>query len=69
MRYSLQSGLILAASMAAPVVDAERVLGAYLYSRHGDRTAKVLGNTELTDLGYHEVFATGSFYHRSLHRV
>ncbi|KAJ5148466.1 Histidine phosphatase superfamily clade-2 [Penicillium atrosanguineum] len=63
MRYSLQSGLILAASMAAPLVDAERVLGAYLYSRHGDRTAKVFGNTELTDLGYHEVFAAGSFYH------
>ncbi|KAJ5191993.1 Histidine phosphatase superfamily clade-2 [Penicillium cinerascens] len=63
MRYSLQSGLILAACIAAPVVDAERVLGAYLYSRHGDRTAKVLGNTQLTDLGYHEVFSSGSFYH------
>lgn len=62
MRYSLRSGLILA-SIAAPVVDAERVLGAYLYSRHGDRTAKVFGNTELTDLGYHEVFTAGSFYH------
>lgn len=63
MRYSLQSGLILAASLTAPVVNAERVLGVYLYSRHGDRTAKVFGNTELTDLGYHEVFAAGSFYH------
>ncbi|KAJ6107112.1 hypothetical protein N7523_008435 [Penicillium sp. IBT 18751x] len=63
MRYSLQSGLILAVSLAAPVVDAERVLGAYIYSRHGDRTAKVFGNTELTDLGYHEVFAAGSYYH------
>lgn len=63
MRYSLQSGLILAACIAAPVVDAERVLGAYIYSRHGDRTAKVLGDTQLTDLGYHEVFSSGSFYH------
>lgn len=59
---SLQSGLLLAASLTAHVVDAERVLGAYIFARHGDRTAKVFGNTELTDLGYREVFDAGSYY-------
>ncbi|KAJ5621092.1 hypothetical protein N7510_005076 [Penicillium lagena] len=61
MRASLQSGL-LAASMVAPLASAERVLGAYFFVRHGDRTAKISGNTVLTDLGYHEVFAAGTFY-------
>ncbi|CAI7600354.1 unnamed protein product [Penicillium glandicola] len=60
MRYSIQSGLLLAASLS--VVDAERVLGAYIFARHGDRTPKVFGSTQLTDLGYREVFDTGSFY-------
>ncbi|CAG7915574.1 unnamed protein product [Penicillium olsonii] len=60
MRYSLQSGLLLAASLAP--VEAERVLGAYIFARHGDRTPKVFGSTTLTDLGYREVFDAGSFY-------
>ncbi|KAJ5919544.1 hypothetical protein N7454_009379 [Penicillium verhagenii] len=62
MRSSIHRGLLLA-SLTAPVVSAERVLGAYIYARHGDRTAKVLGSTQLTDLGYYEVFAAGSVYH------
>ncbi|KAJ5981027.1 Histidine phosphatase superfamily clade-2 [Penicillium waksmanii] len=61
MRASLQSGLLFA-SLSAPFVDAERVLGAYIYSRHGDRTPKVFGNTALTVLGYREVFNSGSYY-------
>ncbi|KAE8377159.1 histidine phosphatase superfamily [Aspergillus bertholletiae] len=42
---------------------AERILGVYIFARHGDRTPKVLGNTQLTDLGYSEVFMTGGYYH------
>lgn len=61
MRYSIQSGLLLAASLS-PVAEAERVLGAYIFARHGDRTPKVFGSTTLTDLGYREVFDTGSYY-------
>lgn len=61
MRYSIQSGLLLAASLS-PVAEAERVLGAYIFARHGDRTPKVFGSTQLTDLGYREVFDTGSYY-------
>lgn len=61
MRASIQSGLLLT-SLAAPVVTAERVLGAYIFSRHGDRTPKLFGNTELTVVGYREVFNSGSYY-------
>lgn len=63
MRCSVQSGLLLAASLMAHVVDAERVLGAYIVARHGDRNPKMFGGTILTDLGYREVFYAGSYYH------
>ncbi|KAL4929801.1 histidine phosphatase superfamily [Aspergillus undulatus] len=61
MRSSLQ---FLALSII-PVaqVSAEKVIGAYIFARHGDRTAKILKNTELTDLGYNQVYLTGSAYH------
>lgn len=56
---------LLLALVAVPMgsVSAEKVVGAFVLARHGDRTAKVFGNTLLTDLGYQEVFQTGSFYH------
>ncbi|RHZ70004.1 hypothetical protein CDV55_100505 [Aspergillus turcosus] len=59
----VQPTSVLLALMAMPLASAEKVLGAYIFARHGDRTAKVLGNTQLTDLGYKEVFLTGSYYH------
>ncbi|KAL4819794.1 histidine phosphatase superfamily [Aspergillus spinulosporus] len=60
MRRSLQ----LIALSAIPIqVSAEKVLGAYIFARHGDRTAKILKNTQLTDLGYNQVYLTGSAYH------
>jgi acid phosphatase len=62
MRSSIQSGLLLAASLSTSMVEAERVVGAYIFARHGDRTAKILGNTQLTDLGYNEVYDAGHFY-------
>lgn len=66
MRSSSQSSGLVLALMATPfasLASAERILGAYVFSRHGDRTPKVLGNTQLTDLGYSEVYQTGSYYH------
>ncbi|PLB52166.1 phosphoglycerate mutase-like protein [Aspergillus steynii IBT 23096] len=66
MRSSSQpSSLVLAllATPFAPFASAERVLGAYVFARHGDRTPKVLGSTQLTDLGYSQVYQTGSYYH------
>ena len=41
---------------------AETVLGVYLFSRHGDRTAKSTPPANLTDLGYQEVFTSGTYY-------
>ena len=40
----------------------ETVLGVYIFHRHGDRTTKSYPPTHLTDLGYAEVFQSGSFY-------
>lgn len=41
---------------------AETVLGVYIFSRHGDRTAKSTPPSNLTDLGYREVFDSGSWF-------
>lgn len=49
----------LAASLAAAQ---ETVLGVYIFSRHGDRTAKSTPPANLTDLGYQEVFTSGTYY-------
>lgn len=60
--WSLSWLALLALSMPQ-LVPAETVLGAYIFARHGDRTPKVLGSTQLTDLGYNEVYLAGSYYH------
>lgn len=53
----------LIAALAAPLVAAqETVLGAYIFSRHGDRTAKSTPPANLTDLGYDQVFTSGTYY-------
>ena len=41
---------------------AETVLGLYIFSRHGDRTSKSTPPTVLTDLGYSQVFTSGSYF-------
>ena len=41
---------------------AETVLGIYILSRHGDRTSKSTPPTNLTTLGYSEVFTSGSYF-------
>ncbi|KAL1984347.1 hypothetical protein VTN96DRAFT_9208 [Rasamsonia emersonii] len=60
-----KSSRILLALAAIPLQlsSAETVLGAYIFHRHGDRTSKSTPPTVLTDLGYSEVFARGSYYH------
>lgn len=40
----------------------EIVLGVYVFHRHGDRTPKALAPTNLTDLGYAQVYSSGQFY-------
>lgn len=58
---------ILTLSAALPLafgqtLSNETVLGVYMLHRHGDRTAKILGSTNLTDLGYREVYQSGTYY-------
>jgi len=46
-----------------PLIQAqETVLGVYIFHRHGDRTTKSYPSTHLTDLGYSEVYQSGSYY-------
>ncbi|KAF3479633.1 uncharacterized protein GIQ15_06609 [Arthroderma uncinatum] len=54
--------LSAAVTLLAPVSAAETVLGAYIFSRHGDRTSKSTPPTVLTDLGYSQVYSSGSYY-------
>ena len=58
---------LLALSAALPLaigqqLNNETVLGVYMFHRHGDRTAKITGNANLTDLGYLEVYQSGQYY-------
>ncbi|OJJ44330.1 hypothetical protein ASPZODRAFT_135147 [Penicilliopsis zonata CBS 506.65] len=61
--YSSLHSLILLLS-CLHYVQGERILGAYIFQRHGDRTAKANPPTLLTVLGYNEVFITGSYFRR-----
>lgn len=49
-------------SMLAGAEAAETVLGAYVFHRHGDRTPKALAPTNLTTLGYEQVYTSGQYY-------
>jgi hypothetical protein len=51
-----------ALSLVAGAKAAETVLGAYIFHRHGDRTAKALAPTNLTPLGYEQVHTSGQYY-------
>lgn len=54
---------VVAFLLLADLTNAERVLGAYVFQRHGDRTAKSWPPTKLTSLGYSQEYMTGSFFH------
>jgi hypothetical protein len=49
-------------SMLVGAEAAETVLGAYIFHRHGDRTPKALAPTNLTALGYEQVYTSGQYY-------
>ncbi|KAF1362109.1 phosphoglycerate mutase-like protein [Lizonia empirigonia] len=49
-------------SLLAGAEAAETILGAYIFHRHGDRTPKALAPTNLTTLGYEEVYRSGQYY-------
>lgn len=52
----------LIAALAAVASAQETVLGVYIWSRHGDRTAKSTPPVNLTDLGYSQVFTSGTYF-------
>lgn len=64
----MQSKLLVALSAAAAttLVSAadERVLGVYIFHRHGDRTAKAWTPVSLTALGAEEAHSSGEFYRK-----
>lgn len=53
---------LIAALAATAATAQETVLGVYIFSRHGDRTAKLTPPSMLTDLGYQEVFTSGTYF-------
>ncbi|KAK5166144.1 uncharacterized protein LTR77_008405 [Saxophila tyrrhenica] len=58
---------ILALAAALPTAlsqssNSETILGVYMFHRHGDRTAKITAPANLTDLGYRQVYDSGSYY-------
>jgi hypothetical protein len=55
--FSAGLGFLLSAPAAA-----ETVIGVYIFHRHGDRTPKAFPPTNLTDLGYREVYERGQYY-------
>lgn len=59
MQYS---SLLLTFVALGLVRSQETVLGVYIFSRHGDRTAKATPPANLTDLGHQEVFTSGTYY-------
>ncbi|KAF2205574.1 phosphoglycerate mutase-like protein [Delitschia confertaspora ATCC 74209] len=50
------------ATLLTPSDAAETVLGAYIFHRHGDRSAKSTPPTSLTTLGYQQVYTSGQYY-------
>lgn len=53
---------LYALSMLAGADAAETILGAYIFHRHGDRTPKALAPTNLTALGYEQVYTSGQYF-------
>ena len=55
------SSLVLLATLPLSQA-ADTVLGVYMFHRHGDRTSKSTPPVNLTNLGYQQVYASGSYY-------
>ncbi|KAI1336426.1 histidine acid phosphatase-like protein [Xylariaceae sp. FL0016] len=54
--------LLLSLATLSAAAKAETVLGVYIFSRHGDRTPKVLAPANLTSLGAEEVYSSGNYF-------
>lgn len=59
MELTLANLLLLS---ALPLSSAQKVIGTYIFHRHGDRTTKAYTPVSLTPLGTEQVFASGTYY-------
>ncbi|BFZ62667.1 hypothetical protein YB2330_003773 [Saitoella coloradoensis] len=61
----MKTSLVLISAATAlgmvSAADTDVILGVALFGRHGDRTPKILGNTELTALGKNQVYSAASY--------
>ena len=63
-------GQIVAALLSAAVVNGQTrsstadstCLAVMMVGRHGDRTSKIMGNTQLTTLGKNQVFQAATYF-------
>lgn len=60
MKFSTAVTVALVSAIGVSAAD-EKVIGTFIFGRHGDRTAKP--NGELTPVGIQQVFEAGNFYH------
>lgn len=58
----LSSTFLLPLLLPLTTSAAETVLGLYIFSRHGDRTPKSIPPARLTDLGYSQIFTSGTYF-------
>ncbi|KAF2719876.1 phosphoglycerate mutase-like protein [Polychaeton citri CBS 116435] len=61
-KHTLLAATAAVSTALAQSSNDETVLAAYVFHRHGDRTPKILGNTRLTNLGYDQVLASGTYF-------
>jgi len=67
MRFGITlAALLSAATAVAAQSSSSEVIAVFLLGRHGERTPKLTGSTELTTLGRNQAFNSGSFF-RSLY--
>ncbi|KAF3911783.1 hypothetical protein AA313_de0206852 [Arthrobotrys entomopaga] len=58
---AVRTSIVFLAASVLPVMG-ETILGLTVFSRHGDRTSKHYAGYSLTNLGFQQVFQSGSFY-------
>ncbi|KAL8907681.1 MAG: hypothetical protein Q9207_001249 [Kuettlingeria erythrocarpa] len=54
--------VIVALYLPLATYGAETILGVYIFSRHGDRTPKTTPPANLTELGYRQIFTSGTYF-------
>jgi acid phosphatase len=56
------AALVSALMVGGQIPEDSNVLAVMMVGRHGDRTSKVMGNTQLTTLGKNQVYQAGTYF-------